>query len=424
MSSLEQQAAAAESRDAINAILSRILDKSHPKMVMSLYQVAVPYWFNTEILAVIRQASDDKERGIIERLDQFSFVFPLYDRAEDVDDYAVDEAERDLLNRRFIAEDGQAYLLDHWALLTYWERNEPDRNSFLHQRNLLYHRFFVDFDAASKEFQALYTAWFNNRELNAINEMVEAVSLAHIYLNLLHEAGHLPPDEKTKLDRFGELLIYVKARVAQVEGALDESEALLDLLALAPDSKLTPYVTRLRGYIDRDRRDYAAAIDHFEAAIGAFDAFKSAEETIDPENYIADRATTQIDLGSAFASLSGAAGGTHAEPIRPSTDLLSKVGDFIYLLLSLPLVIFLGQTLGLRVLRPGSWHIFRHLDWIRTRFYIAGAQIYQIADPILEKYLPELGNLADERLGHLWLDLGRCGGGTREVLRAARRPNP
>lgn len=402
----EQQAAAAESRDAINTILSRILDKSHPKMVMSLYQVAVPYWFNSEILAVIRQARDDKERGIIERLDQFSFVFPLYDRAEDVDDYAVDEAERDLLNRRFIAEDGQAYLLDHWALLTYWERNEPDRNSFLHQRNLLYHRFFVDFDAASKEFQTLYTVWFNNRELNAINEMVEAVTLAHLYLNLLHEAGHLPPEEKDELDRFGELLIYVKARVAQVEGELDKSETLLNLLALAPDSKLTPYVTRLRGYIDRDRQDYAAAIDHFEAAIDAFDAFQSAEETIDPENYIADRATTQIDLGSAFASLSGAAGGTHAEPIRPSTDFLSKVGDFIYLLLSIPLVIFLGQTLGLRVLRPGSWHIFRHLDWIRTRFYIAGAQIYQIADPILEKYLPELGNLADERLGHLWLDLG------------------
>lgn len=395
-----------QSRKALEPIIGRILDKSHPKMVEALYQSAIPFWFNSDVLAAIRQKGDQKEAGIIERLSQFTFVFPLYDRQRESGDFAIEQVERDIFNRNFIEQDGAAYLAAHRAVYDYIESAERDQNSFLHHRNRLYHRFFVDYDAAMGDFRELYRTWFNDRELNAIDEMVTAVEYAQIYLSLLIQNGHLPPDQKEPVELLGQLLIYIRARIAHSRGNLEQSDEMLRSFesdAEAADSPLFPYVARLRGYLAHDRREFATAIRHFEDAL---DAFSVAPNPLDPDNQQVDVAQTKIDLGSSYAALSTDAGGNQADPVRPSTGWLTRGSDLIQLLLSLPLMLYMARTLGKQVLAPGSWHIFRYLDWIRTRFYIVGAQFYQSADPILEKFFPSLGNVADEKLGYLWLDLG------------------
>ena len=395
-------------RSALEPILNDLLAKSHPKMVRLLLQSAVPYWINRSILAEIRQKEDQKEDGILERLDRFSFFFSRnlpFDKDAEVD-YVIDELERDIFNRRFIDEDPEAYRSTHAAIHRFWQEADSHLDPRYQDRNRLYHYFFVDCRAAMAEMRSLIRTWINDRELTAVDELVKTADDALVYLNRLNENQALPPDGKWPIKQLEQTLIIYKARLAQVRGNLTRSEEILSTFGMADEAaepEVKPYINLLRGYIEEDRRNYAASIDYFEAAVAQFNTLIKEESSTDRLTGLAE---AQLARGGAYSTLSSAAGGNRTEPIRPSQGIIARLGDFLQFLISLPLAISLGPSLGRRVFHPSVWHLFRDADWIRTRFYGLGISLYHMADPILETYLPALSDLADERLARIWLDLG------------------
>ena len=383
--------------------LEKILDSVHPLMAEGIYLAAVPNWYNQELFTALRDQDDGRNEGLVERLTRYSFIMRWKEADSGEQTYAVRSEERMLIQRRWIAKEPEAYRAAHRRALAYWEAN-PDPNPFAQAQNRLYHRLFVDRDAATDYLVDRFRAYHNDRQLAAIERLLDTADKARFYLSLL---------EGVSQTGFDDLLIHLRARLAQLRGRWADSRESLQTLrqkeSLAPG--LQPYVTRAYGYALAHTDDYVGAIAEYEAALTVFQ-----EQAAVPGSALADTATleaeqaqTMIALGDAHVNLATSTRG----PIGHELINLGRLRPLRHLLafiLSLPLVVYLSLYLGWRVWRPSFWPTLVNLDWIIARLFAVGARYYHRADPILEKYGdPGEGVAADEKLAYLYLALGDAG---------------
>jgi tetratricopeptide (TPR) repeat protein len=376
------------------AALDAILDSSHPLMVEAFYVAAIPQWYNRRLLEKMRSRDDGREQGLITRLNRYSFVSALGERAADEPAYFVRAEERSILQKRWMAEDPQAYRAAHQHALDFWEAN-PDPDPFAQAQNHLYHRFFVDFDASVDDLIDLFRTYVNDRQLAAIERLLAAAEEARAYVTLL-DGGVIVG--------FDDLLTYLKARLAQLRGRWADSLDLLRELGPSPDPRLSPYVARASGYALAQEGNYVAAIQRFKDAL---ELFGQQEVTfVDPQSAQNDQAYTLIALGDAYVDLATDVRGRVGRDVAGS-GLRQRLQDFFHFVASLPLVLYLSPHLGRRVWHPRFWPVLRDLDWIIARLFVTGARYYKKADRILETYgAPAEGVVADERLAFLYLTWG------------------
>ncbi len=374
--------------------LEQILRDVHPMMAEGLYLAAVPVWYNTPLMAAMRQRDDSKDAGLVERLTRYSFIVPIQTEGETI--YSVRPDERMILQRSWITQNPQAYRAAHQHALAYWEAN-PDPNPFAQTQNRLYHMLFVNPAAAADFLVERFRVYHNDRQLGAIERLLETVNEARFYLELLNDQTIEPLDD---------LLLHLQARLAQLRGQWGESLKLLNTLQSKTtlSSRLQPYVPRAVGFALAQTGQYVEAMAQYRLAIGRFD--EQIATAADPAALQAEKANTIIALGDAYADLAVTARG-YQEKTQTSGHGWNLLRDLFYFFLSLPIMVYLGFHLGPRVLHPSFWPVLRYLDWMVARLFALAAQQYHRADDILEKYgNPAEGVTADEKLANLYLALG------------------
>ncbi len=397
--------------ETITFFLEKILNDVHPLMAEGIYLAAIPNWYDADLFAAIRNQDDGRNQGLIERLTRYSFIM-RWEEDDGTEIYAVRAEERALIQRQWIAKDPDAYRQAHRRALAYWEAH-PDPNPFAHDQNRLYHQLFVDRTAAADYLIDRFRAYHNERQLAAIDRLLDTVNKARFYLTLLNESD-------TELD---DLVTHLQARLDQLRGNWDASLEQLQILrrkeSLPP--ALQPYVTRAYGFALAHTGDFVGAIAEYETALTTFETQAKSAETAASTSLTtlqAEQAQTMIALGDAYVGLATAVHSAfHGRPtenvglverfgkaIRPLHHLLSFI-------LSLPLIIYLSFYLGRRVWRPRFWPAAAGLDWIIARLFATGARCYRRADPILERVGdPGEAVAADEKLAYLYLAMGDVGG--------------
>ncbi|MEJ2746530.1 MAG: hypothetical protein P8183_01220 [Anaerolineae bacterium] len=386
--------------ETITFYLEKILQSVHPMMAEAIYLAAVPQWYNLALFTAIRDVDDGRNEGLIERLTRYSFITRWDDEADGSATYAMRPEERRLTQRYWIMKDPDAYRTAHRRALGYWQ-DHPDPNAFAQDQNLLYHQLFVDQNAAVDWLVDRFRAYYNNRQLPAIERLLDTADEARFYLALL-----LEPVSDLEI-----LLTHLRARLAQLRGDWAESQKSLRILRQKAElpPQLQPYITRAYGYTLAHDGDFVGAIAEYEQALAQFEEQITAvttNGTADAPTLQADLAQTMIALGDAHVGLATAVRGP-AETDDGPLGGLRPLRTLLNFIISLPLVIYLSLYLGWRVWRPEFWPTLEGLDWIIARLFAIGARYYHRADPLLEKYGdPGEGVAADEKLAYLYLALG------------------
>ena len=205
------------------ASLDTLLSNSHPLMVEAFYLAAIPKWYDINLLKTLRNKDDGREQGLVTRLNRYSFVSSLHLQSGDTRGYSVRAEERDLLQRRWIKEDPEAYKAAHQRALIFWGIH-PDPNPFAHAQNCLYHQFFVDYAASVRDLIVLFRTYANDRQFTAIEHLLNVAKEAGTYVTLLDVELTAGIDD---------LLTYLKARLAQLRGQWAKSRDLLNGLEIS-----------------------------------------------------------------------------------------------------------------------------------------------------------------------------------------------
>lgn len=390
--------------ETITFYLEKILQSVHPLMAEAIYLAAVPHWYDPALFSAIRDVADGRDQGLIERLTRYSFIMRWDDDETDTQTYAMRPEERRLTQRYWIMKDPAAYRAAHRRALVYWQDN-PDSNSFAQTQNLLYHQLFVDQSAATDLLVDRFRAYHNERQLTAIERLLDTADEARFYLALLNNE----PTADLEI-----LLTHLRARLAQLRGDWTESRKSLQILREKADlpPQLQPYVTRAYGYSLANTGDFVGAIASYEKTLTQFEAQATAVTTsgiADSATLQADLAQTMIALGDAYVGLATSVRG----PVETGEGMmrgLRPLRTLFTFIISLPLVIYLNMHLGWRVWHPDFWPTLLNLDWIIARLFATGARYYRRADPLLEQFGdPGEGVAADEKLAYLYLALGDAG---------------
>lgn len=374
-----------------------ILADSHPLMVEAFMLASLPRWYDLDLFKAMRNMDDGREKGLIIRLDRYSFISALEDREGDEPAYFVRPHERAILQERWIAEDPQAFREAHQRALDYWIA-QPDPSPLVQEQNRLYHQFFVDLKVGFDDLVHLFQTYSRDRQLPAIQRLLATAREAQACVALL---------EGEIASGFDDLLAYLEARLAQLRGRWAESLRSLEALRQkehAPSDDLVPYVMRAQGQALRHEGHYVEAIGAFEDALRGFG--EQADAGSGPETIRVEMGHTMIALGDAHVDLAVSASG---QPTRGQREpgLWARLRDVFYLFVSLPLVIYLSLHLGRSVWRLRLWSPIPNLDWIIARLFATAARHYLRADRILEAHgEPAEGAEADEKLAFLYLRMG------------------
>lgn len=386
--------------ETITFYLEKILQSVHPMMAEAIYLAAVPHWYDQTLFTAVRDTDDGRNEGLVERLTRYSFITHWDEEADGSVTYAMRSEERRLTQRYWIMKDPAAYRAAHQRALAYWQAN-PDPNPFAQTQNLLYHQLFVDQNAATDLLVDRFRAYHNERQLAAIERLLDTADEARFYLTLLNE-----PTIDVEI-----LLTHLRARLAQLRGDWTESQTRLQMLRQKADlpPQLQPYVTRAYGYTLAHSGDFVGAIAEYERALTQFKEQATAVTTAglaDSATLQADQAQTMIALGDAHVGLATSVRG----PVETEHGLLGGLRPLRILftfITSLPLVVYLSLYLGWRVWHPDFWPTLQGLDWIIARLFARATRFYRRADPLLEQYGdPGEAVAADEKLAYLYLALG------------------
>ena len=384
--------------ETITLLLEQIINSVHPLMAEALYLAAVPDWYDAELFAAMRQRDDGRNQGLIERLNRYSFITPLTGENGGQPTYTVRPDERMFLQRHWIRKDPEAYRLAHQRAYAYGEAH-PVPNPFAQAQNQLYHLFFIDFEAANNELVRLFRAYRYDRQLVAIERLLDNTTETHFYLALLGGES---------LAQLDDLLTHLRALLAQMRGQWTASQKALQELGNKSDlsPRLRPYVARAYGTSLAKIGQYVQAIKQYENALELFDQQAGGEDgmSVHPADDLnVERAYTQINLGDTYVAFAKSARGYH-EPLTQRPGLREILKNGFHVFLSLPLVLYLSLYLSGRVWYPRSWGSLGNLDWMIARLFVLGSEQYKEADNLLEQYgSPPERVAADEKLANLYL---------------------
>lgn len=382
--------------ETITLLLEQILHNVHPLMAEALYLAAIPNWYGETLFAAMRQRTDGREAGLIERLNRYSFITPLPEEGDQEPQYTVRPEERIFLQRHWIAKDAVAYRAAHKQALAYWE-TQTTMNPYAQAQNVFYHRLFVNLPAAMEELIWLFRVYRNDRQLGVIQQLLETAVSARFYLLSLNQ----------DLTEFDALLTHLRALQDQLRGRWAESRTTLETLRQQPhlSPRLQPYVARAYGNALAHTGQFVEAIAEYNQALSLFDQHATAVLSTH-DNLQAERAFTLINLGDAHVGLAIAARGYDEKHVSRH-GIQAWSSHFFSFFLSLSIALYLSRYLGRRVWAPGFWPALHNLDWMIARLFALGARHYRTADTLLETHgTPAEGVAADERMASLLLAMG------------------
>lgn len=379
-------------------LLDQLLEKAHPLLAEGLYLAAIAHSYDLSFFAALRARDDGRDERLAKRLARFSFIDPLSDAKGEhlAAHYQMQMIERDILQRRWIQKDPEAYLAAQRQAYHFWEAKRLGDDIFLDSftltQNCISHLLLIAPNEGGILLAETFRDYFNHRFLAAIDRLLLTAQEALGYLEAL-EAPESP-----EYQNLADLLLFLEARLAQLRGqwesSLDTMLKLHDKSTLAP--RLLPYVVR----------GYALALMHTEQYVEAIDEFKYALKLFSQQsNLKAEEGYTMIGLGDAYLKLATSARGYRDRITLPKTRLQEWVRGLISLPI-LPVMLYLSWQ-GLHLWHPASWHTLQKQDWIIARLFAAGANSYRRADDLLEEAgdRSEWGR-ADRKLAWLYLIMG------------------
>ncbi|MBN1889878.1 MAG: tetratricopeptide repeat protein [Thermoflexales bacterium] len=374
-------------------LIDQILAKLPPLLAEGLFLAAVPHSYDAALIKAMRARDDGRDEKLVERLAQFSFVTPVGEDEEAGLCYRLMEDERDILNRRWIARDPQAYVEAHRRALAFRETQFAS-DPFRLDQSRLDHLLIIDCPAGLEHLRRVFQSYAAERRFAVAERLLSTAAEARAYLALLG-SPHL-----AELDDW---LAYMQARMAQLQGSWTESLASLKVLIDKLDIpfNLLPYAARAYGLGLANQGSYVEAIEQYEFGLDLFSRQPASES---------EQAFTMIDLGNAHVDLAISARGQR-EVITPCRRGLSRVwqwlGDVLSFWVSLPIVIYLSSYFGLRVWDPRCLPMLRGQDWVIARLFGIGARWNRKADRLLQRVgnQPERAQTA-EKLAYLHLMMG------------------
>ena len=362
-----------------------------------LFAAAIVHQFDAACLAMICDVDQAAGQNLLETIITYPFVI-----AEANGRYRLHEIERSLLNWAMIqypdayqTDRLPSYRIGQQRALDYW-RQQQGNSGRDREQEVVYHNLFIHPDRGERELRRLYQT-YEQEQLKAAQER-----LLHIML----EARHYIDQSRGKADDAEQLIApdLRKAQLYQALGRWDESFALLERLEADDPTWAQRDPTMLRtkaiAVANRDTPDNALAITLFHQAIEAYKV-----SVLDPEQQAVEIARTRLALGDAQLGLVRRAQPyqlqLHVVPQRP--NLLSGL---LQIMIALPLTLYLIWTLGRKVLNLNFLQQVGSLDWVLGYYSAQAAQNYQVADEVLEQYLPEEWLGAETRLARLFLQMG------------------
>ncbi len=335
--------------EAQQALLVQLLESLAQKKA-KLYEVvrlgAIPLWLDAATVRVLRAADDDMEDRILERLLEFSFVREVGGRL------IYEEATRQHLLADWQETDAHAFrdynrrLAVHFRTRLSDARVGPAQAEPLSQAEL-YHTAVVDPDAGLALLSKTFRAAVESHRPAAAEQTV------HMAETLL---PFLPPDTGSYLD-------YLRGRVDQLHERWELSRGRFQRLLEQPNlsSQVRAKTERALGNTLVQEQQWLEGIAHLQTALARFQTTNDSAEI----------ARTMADLGAADLDFALQSWGGSL-PFRleaPSRWRLpwSVLGIFG----RLPLLIYLGLTLGWRALLgefpPHLHHVGVGMDWVIVR---------------------------------------------------------
>lgn len=376
-------------------LLDQILKKAHPLLAEAINLAAVPHSYNADLLKALRAQDDGRDEKLVTRLAEFSFIWPAGDsRPEDGEQseqrFAMQAAERELLQLRWVSNDPRAFIAAHQRALAHYDAH-PDPDPFVQDQIRLYHMLLADRKAGIEYLASTFRVYAGERRLAAADRLIDTA---------LEARGYLVALKSRALPRLDDLLSYMLGRLAQLRDQWDASLPRLKTLYEKGDLSplLKPYVSRAYGLALAKAGDYVEAIKLYESALTLFRKLQGAES---------EQAYTMFSLGDAHVNLAIAARG-YREFIRPKRDWWRQL--LINLLLFpalLPLIVYLSLYFGPRVWNPKFWPVVRGQDWTIARLFGAGARWFRRAKRLLTT-CGKTADLvqADEKRCYLYLTMG------------------
>ena len=444
--------------DPVAQLLEEIIESVHPLMAEAFFCAALPHWYDLPLFTAIRAKDDERNEGLIPRLEKYSFILPLPDTG--VATFRTRDSERELLNRRWIKQDAAAYVAAHRRAHGYWQTVPPlaqisdtatiftatTFDEITHAQNELYHQYFVSLTDAAQTLTDLFRTYRGERLLAAVERLLHTADEARAYLHLLQKtvsptngtgdngtSDDLPPNDNNlgtsetenapapdpgDLANFDHLVEHLYARQAQLQGNWLESIAMFEALRNKPGltPELVPFVARGYALSLKEMELYVESIEEYKQAIRLFKRMlkeQSAHSTETQSGQVTSYAglqselgLTMIDLGEAYVDFALSANVDPSKAHEPYGwwQRLQNVYEF---LTALPLVVYLSIYVGQRVWYPSFWRVLENLDWIIGRLFGKGADQYLRADKILEEYGSKADAvLANEKLAYLYLKMG------------------
>jgi tetratricopeptide (TPR) repeat protein len=396
-------------------ILREVLALAHPIFAQAIFVAAVPHWYDLSLFTAIRDIDDNRNKGLIPRLQQLSFVIGL--SADPDPRYRVRNRERLALHRMWIDRDVDAYSEAHRRAFVYIDSlpvTDDPTNNF----ERLYHHFFIDLPAGTSELIRLFQRYAAERRLGAIEYLLEGVDEAYELLRYMSGGSDedndaapplsKPPQPTANLIYFAQLRTYLRASLLEMRGRRTDSKELLLQLRRTPSLvvELRPYLGRAFASLLRSEGKFVEAIDELETAIQGFEDAERETQIVLRRSSKLESAITKLALGNTYVEFACSVRG---ESRRSSVQVglgrrLQSITEFIT---SAPLIIYLSFHLGRRVWHPDFWMSLFNLDWIVARLFVLGAKQYQAAAPTLHDLgAPEEKVLADEGAAGLFLEMG------------------
>jgi len=379
-------------------LLDQILKKAHPLLAEAINLAAVPHSYNADLLKALRARDDGRDEKLAARLAEFSFIWPTGDslpedgeqREQRGQRFAMQAAERELLQLRWVSNDPRAFIAAHQRALAHYDAH-PDPDPFVQDQIRLYHMLLADRKAGIEYLASTFRVYAGERRLAAADRLIDTA---------LEARGYLVALKSRALPRLDDLLAYMLGRLAQLRGQWDASLPRLKTLHEKGDLSplLKPYVTRSYGLALAKAGDYVEAIKLYESALTLFRKLPGSES---------EQAYTMFSLGDAHVNLAIAARG-YREFIQPKRNRWRQfLINLILFPVSLPLIVYLSLYFGPRVWNPKFWPVVRGQDWTIARLFGAGARWFRRAKRLLTT-CGKTADLvqADEKRSYLYLTMG------------------
>jgi hypothetical protein len=392
------QLAGAKSGDAVLAFtLEQVLATADPRKAEVIRRCAVPRWFDTRVLGLLRGKEEDNER-YLDKLREYSFVRDLGDGR-----LAYHDRIRTMLLADWVEDRPVELQQLHLQLYEYFSRRTTPLGSNrkltptalgstvmnvvpmsaqadLWRREAIYHLLHVDKVRGMDELRSTFT------ELEENHRLAEAEQL-------LLMAAEAPSDER--LDQW---MVYLRARTRQaaldLEGAAKDLEELIGQPGLDPE--LDAEAHRALGEARAESGQWALATELYYRSLSYFKQ----------ENKPRAVADTMLLLGEAYQNLGISTGSWHVSA-KPANGLLKLLYGLYLWMLGLPFQI-MSMALG----RKNRWlptpdRCARYQNWLLIRLYNTSRDWFIQAREAYRVLGDESGMLrAEQRLADILLIYG------------------